>query len=92
MVSMGAAGSAILLALGILMPVPLVPVVIFGLAGALPIARAHVRQNRRVLVTLEQVLDRLEHGEIRPAALPGASPRDNPLARIAIEIRKTFDI
>src|SRR5204863_530578 len=54
------------------------------------VAPRHRAQNERIQVGLEQVLDRLERGEIRPEhALPG--PRGNPLVRIAEELRKAFD-
>jgi hypothetical protein len=49
----------------------------------------HRGENERVQVALEQVLDRLERGEIRPEhALPG--PRASAFVRIADEIRKQF--
>jgi len=90
LLSAGAAGSAVALALGVLMPFPVLPVAVLALA-AVPVARAHVRQNERVLVSLEQVLDRLERGEIRAEhALPG--PRESAFVRIAEEIRKTFQV
>lgn len=88
MVGAGAATGGVLLVLGLLMPVPVVPVVVLAL-GAVPVARAHVRQNERVLVSLEQVLDRLEHGDIR-AGTPLPGPREGAFERIAEEIRKTF--
>jgi hypothetical protein len=76
-------------------------VVPFGLLALLPavvmfptaavIARHYRVENERVQVALEQVLDRLERGEIRPEhALPG--PRANTFVRIADEIRKKFQI
>jgi hypothetical protein len=67
-----------------------VPAVAGGLGG-LAVARTHRGLAARVEVGLEQVLDRLERGEIRAEhALPGA--RLNPLARIAEEIKKTFEL
>ncbi len=60
-------------------------------AAALTVARRHRSENERVQVALEQVLDRLERGEIRAEhALPG--PKASPFVRIADEIRKTFEI
>ena len=67
-----------------------VPAVAGGLGG-FAVARTHRGVAARVEVGLEQVLDRLERGEIRAEhALPGA--RSNPLARIAEEIKKTFEL
>jgi hypothetical protein len=52
-------------------------------------ARSHVRENEKIQVALEQVLDRLERGEIRAEhRLPG--PKPHPLGRIADELRRTF--
>jgi len=88
-----AAGAAA--ALGAVAPIALIsPILFAGGAGlgiaAILVARRHRAQNERIQVGLEQVLDRLERGEIRPEhALPG--PRVNPLVRIAEELRKAFD-
>ncbi|HEY6853928.1 MAG TPA: hypothetical protein VI139_06755, partial [Gemmatimonadales bacterium] len=61
-----------------------------GALGGLALARTHRGLAARVEVGLEQVLDRLERGEIRAEhALPGAR---NPLGRLAEEIRKTFEL
>lgn len=58
---------------------------------AFSILRRHRAENAKIQVALDQVLDRLEHGEIRPdQRLPG--PQASPLARIAEELRRTFDI
>jgi hypothetical protein len=68
----------------------LVPAAAGGLGG-LAVARTHRRVSARVEVGLEQVLDRLERGEIKAEhALPG--PRSSPIARIADEIKKTFEL
>lgn len=57
-------------------------------AMALGVARRHAGENDRIQVGLEQVLDRLERGEIRPDhQIAGAGVRANPLLRIAEEIR-----
>jgi len=70
--------------------VALAPAAAGGLAG-LAVARTHRTASARVEVGLEQVLDRLERGEIRAEhALPG--PRSSPLARMAEEIKKTLDL
>jgi hypothetical protein len=56
--------------------------------GALAVARSHRGPNERTLVGLEQVLDRLERGEIRAEhALPGPSA----LGRLADEVLKAFE-
>ena len=60
-------------------------------AAALTVARRHRSENERVQVALEQVLDRLERGEIRNDRQI-AGPRMNAFVRIADEIRKTFEI
>jgi hypothetical protein len=52
-------------------------------AGGLALARSRSTSLERVRTALEQVLDRLEHGEIRMK-----SADENPLARIAKEIRR----
>lgn len=86
----GAALAAVMPALGVLGPWALVPP-LAAWGAALAVARRHRRENERIVVGLEQVLDRLERGEIRPDhALPGA--RANAFVRLADEIRKTFEI
>jgi hypothetical protein len=58
--------------------------------GAVLLARSHRGPNERTLVALEQVLDRLERGEIRTEhALPG--PRPSAFGRIANEVLKVFE-
>jgi len=53
------------------------------------IARRHRVENERVQVAMEQVLDRLERGEIRAEhALP--SMQQNPFERIADQVRKAL--
>ena len=69
--AVGAAASGALLIMGIMMPVAVVPAV-----GAVALSyfgsrRAHRAVIQRGLLTLEQVLDRLERGEQRPASLLG---------------------
>lgn len=69
----------------------LVPGIGLTLAGAM-VARTHRGANERLQLALEQVLDRLERGEIRGAqnqtALPGVP---QTFARIAEEVRKAFE-
>jgi len=55
--------------------------------GAAAIARAHRGANERMQVGLEQVLDRLERGEVR--GTPGQVSL--PFVRIAEEVRKVFE-
>ncbi len=85
----GAVLAGVLPALGALAPWAAVPTVV-AWAAALAVARRHRRENERVHVGLEQVLDRVERGEIKPEhALPGS--RVTTFARIAEEFRKAFD-
>jgi len=53
------------------------------------VTRRHRAENEKIQVGLEQVLDRLERGEVRAErALPG--PSASPIVRIADEIRKAL--
>ncbi|HET9386565.1 MAG TPA: hypothetical protein VFO67_15620 [Gemmatimonadales bacterium] len=54
--------------------------------GAAAIARTHRTANERVEIGLEQVLDRLERGEIHSPGQPSL-----PFVRIAEEVRKVFE-
>lgn len=88
LVSAGAVGTAVAIAIGVLLPLAALPAALLAV-GAVPVLTAHRGQNEKVQVALEQVLDRLERGEIRPEhALPG--PRASAFVRIADEIRKQF--
>ena len=85
---LGLAGSGAMALIGVFGAFALAPAVVLGTAAWL-VARSHRGSNERVQVALEQVLDRLERGEIRPEhALPG--PRASAFVRIADELRKTF--
>jgi hypothetical protein len=68
------------------------PIGLLPLAAVLPVAvgigRHHQADNERILVSMEQVLDRLERSEIRDAA---ALPGPHPFIRIAEEVRKAFE-
>ena len=56
-------------------------------AGGAMVARTHRRANERLQVGLEQVLDRLERGDVR-----GSSGQASlPFVRIAEEVRKVFE-
>ncbi|HKC40219.1 MAG TPA: hypothetical protein VKC15_11805 [Gemmatimonadales bacterium] len=79
------ATTALAVTLGVVAVVP--AVVLIPTAGL--VARRHRVENERVLVAMEQVLDRLERGEIRAEhALPGMP--QNPFERIADQVRKAF--
>lgn len=71
-------------ALGAMLVVPAFAVVL-GVAAGAAIVRNHRRFAGRMQLALEQVLDRLEHGEIRSRHLDDAHA--SPLFRIAAEIR-----
>lgn len=94
MTLVGWAATGILIGLNVGLNAPDVVALLPGLgltAGAVAVARTHRRENERTLVAQEQVLDRLERGEIRPEhALPG--PRGSTLVRVAEEIRKALQI
>ena len=86
--------SAALLAIGVPLPMADVLALIPGTAltaGAAGVARSHVGPNERIAVALEQVLDRLERGEIRvgPGVAPGQGAA-GAFGRLAEEIKKTF--
>lgn len=85
----GALGTGAAAAAGFIFPFFAFPVIGFGLAAFAVLVAGRRQQIERLQVGLEQVLDRLERGEIRPEhALPG--PRASAFARIAEEIRKQF--
>lgn len=66
--------------------IAVVPAVLLSGTASL-VARRHRPENDRVLVAMEQVLDRLERGEIRAEH---ALPQQHPLERIADQVRKAF--
>ncbi|PYO73102.1 MAG: hypothetical protein E6K55_14300 [Gemmatimonadetes bacterium] len=90
LIAFGVALAGVVPILGALAPWSLVPPVVVW-AVAVGVARRHRHENERVHVGLEQVLDRLERGEIR-SDRQIAGPRMNAFVRIADEIRKTFEI
>ncbi len=80
----GALATALAPALGVLLPWAALPVVAAA-SLALVYARGHRRDSEQVHVGLEQVLDRMERGELRPeAALPGPGAA---FGRLADELR-----
>ena len=89
LVVMGAVGTVVASTVGILAPFAVAPAAGFGVAAVAALLAGRHQQLERIEVGLEQVLDRLERGEIRPEhALPG--PRASAFVRIAEEIRKQF--
>jgi hypothetical protein len=85
----GLLGTGAAAAAGVILPFVVFPMVGFGLAGLAVLLFAHSGQLEKLQVGLEQVLDRLERGEIRPEhALP--RPRPSAFVRIAEEIRRQF--
>lgn len=91
--SVAAAGALVttILVAGSFIVVPVVGFLPFLLGAGVgsTIPRAHHRAAARVQLALEQVLDGLEHGEIRPKARR-AGPRASAFVRIADELKKSF--
>jgi hypothetical protein len=88
--------SAALLAIGLPLPaaeaLSLLPGASLTLGGFF-VARSHVAPNDRIVVALEQVLDRLERGEIRVEK--GLPPGPGPMGafmRVAEEIKKSLQL
>ena len=90
-VSLVAAGVVASLVVGVLFPLPvaLLPA-LAGLALGAAAARVHQRHAARIQVAMEQVLDSLERGEIRPKQRI-AGPRASAFMRIASEIKKSIE-
>lgn len=87
-VGAGASTTGVALVLGVMLPVAVVPLAL-GVPIAMAIARSRRRQIEDFQVALEQILDRLQHGDLdtEPRQLgTGISVVD----RIAEEIRKNF--
>lgn len=89
LVALGAATTGVMALLGFALPIAALAVPVAG-AGALAVSRRYPRELEKAQVALEQILDRLEHGEIkvpppkdRQRGLPG-------LERLADEIRRSF--
>jgi len=92
---MGGVAATFVVAAALLAFVPgLAPLSVFALAGALGfpflVARKHRNKTEQVQIALEQVLDRLESGEIRPRPQI-AGPRASAFMRIASEIKKSVE-
>lgn len=83
----GTLTTAVLLSLGFFAPLAIAPAVV-AVPAAFGVARARRRTVERVQVALEQVLDRLEHGDS-----PGEPRRSyGPLGRVAGDIRKNLGV
>jgi hypothetical protein len=80
----GAAGSVVAAALSVTTGVMLLPAAV-TLVMAFWILRSRRQETERVHVALEQILDRLEHGEI-DAPLRVRGPRPSAFVRIADEL------
>jgi hypothetical protein len=91
----GAGVSAALVAIGLPLPLladvaALLPGVALAAGGA-AVARSYGAPNERITVALEQLLDHLEHGEMRAGrALPKGEGAGGTFQRIAEEIRKSL--
>lgn len=89
MASAGAVGAMVASAVAAPLFVPVVIITMCG-AGAIGISRAHTGTAERTLLALEQVLDRLERGEIKPKhQLTPPSPLF-ALGKLADEVRKAI--
>jgi hypothetical protein len=67
----------------------LLPGVGLTLGGA-AVARTYRGANERMQVALEQILDRLERGEVRSSS-PGVLPGTQTFVKIAEQVRKAFE-
>ena len=83
----GTLAVALVPGLQILAVVPLVS----GIGLSSLVVRDYRRRVERMQTALEQVLDRLERGEIRSRQRLAAGPRASAFARIASEIKKSVD-
>lgn len=86
-VGAGSAITAVGVTLGFALPVAVIPVVI-GVATGAAVAASRRRAVDQVQVALEQVLDRLEHGEIDPDRQSGGAALRDQLSRALGDVRK----
>jgi uncharacterized membrane protein len=86
----GATTTGIALVLGVMVPVAVIPVILSAPIAAL-LARSHRKEVEKTQVALEQILDRLEHGEI-DVKQKLIGPDIAGVGRIAQEIRKNLGI
>jgi hypothetical protein len=87
-ISAGAATTGVALVLGVMAPVAVVPLAL-GAPLAILIARSRRSQLEEFRVALEQILDRLEHGDLDQRRKLGR-PNVNVIDRIAEEIRRNL--
>jgi len=92
MVGWGLTGATALIAppLALAQVLMLVPGIGLTIGGAM-VARTYRTANERMQVGLEQVLDRLERGEVRGGSSQAALPGAQAFVRIAEEVRKVFE-
>src|SRR5437879_6701983 len=90
LLGLGTAATGPLWTMGLLAPFPLLPLLLLA-PGAAAILSSHRGQPEHVQIGLEQVLDRLERGEIKAEHAPPGQ-KVSTFVRIADEIRKTFEI
>ncbi|KPJ98001.1 MAG: hypothetical protein AMS20_16535 [Gemmatimonas sp. SG8_28] len=83
----GAVATTIGITLGVMLPIALLPAGIGLVAGA-ALARRRIGHVEQLQVSLEQVLDRLEHGEVRPDGSGGRGL--GTFERLAREIRRSL--
>jgi hypothetical protein len=90
LVGSGASVTGILLVLGVMVPFAVIPAVVCVPIAA-RVARSNLKEVEKFQVALEQILDRLEHGEIetKPKQI---GPSMSGVGRIADEIRKNLGI
>ena len=81
--------TALLTLVPVAMPVFLLIPGAIGVGIGAGIPKVHRRQAARVQLALEQVLDGLERGEIRPRPALGG-PRASAFVRIAVELKKSI--
>ncbi len=83
----GAVATTVGITLGVVLPIALLPAGIGLVAGA-ALARRRLGHVEQMQVSLEQVLDRLEHGEVRPDGSGGRAL--GTFERLAREIRRSL--
>ncbi|GBD31732.1 MAG: hypothetical protein KatS3mg081_1475 [Gemmatimonadales bacterium] len=86
----GALFSAVGMALGVLLPVAIAPALI-AVPAAWAVARSRRRKVEEFQLAAEQVLDRLEHGELE-LHRPVREPSLGPIARVAEELRRSLGV
>ena len=67
--AIGGASTGALIAMGVMMPVAVAPVIVLAGVSYASSRSTHQHALQRALLTLEQVLDRLERGEAEPPSL-----------------------